>query len=238
MSNDRKLPLAMKFLAAAVTLVVICGGLMPLGVSHAASQPKITWSENHIAVEVSPGGGAVRQVTFISDQNLQDVSIESVPALAGLVSLQPNTIHSVFADQAQAVTLLVSAPADAAPGHRTGTVHVRRGSQTIPETLKVEIDVKEGVVETPPDADAAQDIVSPATVSLSGASETTFNPRSVNLRFDVAGATLNTDPSTISVSVNGLVAPATSVQIASSSVTVPATLAEGRNDVELFASDT
>jgi hypothetical protein len=224
-------------LAVTLTLMMACAGLLPPGVSHAASQPKITWSENHIAVEVSRGGSTVRRLTFTSDQNLQDVSIEPVPALSDLVSLQPNAIHTVFADQAQAVSLLVSAPADAATGHREGTIHLRSGSQTLPDTLKVEVDVKDGPVEVP-DADAAQDIVSPATVSLSGASETAFNPRSVNLRFDVAGATLNTDPSTISVAVNDVLVPATSVQIGSSSVTVPVVLAEGSNDVELFASDT
>jgi hypothetical protein len=238
MSIPRKRPATARALAVALSLFALCAGLLPLNVSRAASQPKLKWSEGSVSVEVSPGGGAVKKVTFTSDQNMQDVTVEATPSLAGLLSLQPNSIHSVFADQAQAVTLLVSAPADAAPGHRSGTVHLRRGSQTIPQTLKVEVDVKEGSVVVEPDADAEQDIVSPATVTLSGASETAFNPQNVTLRFDVAGAALNTDPATVSVTVNGVVAPATSVQINGGSVTVPAALSEGRNEVALFASDT
>jgi hypothetical protein len=238
MSVPRKRPATARALAAALLLFALCAGLLPANVSRAASQPKLKWSEGRVSVEVAPGSGAAKQVTFISDQNMQDVVIEATPSLQGLLSLQPNSIHTVFADQAQAVTLLVSAPADASPGHRSGTVHLRRGSQTIPQTLNVEVEVKEGVVVVEPDADAEQDIVSPATVTLSGASETAFNPQNVTLRFDAAGAALNTDPATVSVTVNGVVAPATSVQITGSSVTVPAALSEGRNEVALFASDT
>jgi hypothetical protein len=240
MSNPRKRPLAARLtaVAVAVALIAACAGSLFIKASRAASQPKISWSENRVEVEVAPGSGATRQLTFTSDQNMQDVTVETTPSLAGLLSLQPNSIHSVFADQAQTVTLLVSAPADASPGHRSGTVHLRRGNQTIPQTLKVEVEVKEGVVVVEPDADAAQDLVSPATVTLSGASETAFNSQNITLRFDVAGATLNTDPATISVTVNGIVAPATSVLIAGNSITVPAALAQGRNEVALFASDT
>lgn len=225
-----------KLLALTLTLLIACSSLFPWNVSRAASQPKITWSENHIAVEISPGGSAIRRVSFTSDHNLQDVTIKAVPTLSDLISLQPNAIQSVFADQSQAVTLLISAPANAAPGLHEGTIHLLRGKQTIPQTLKVAIYVKTGDVEVP-DADAAQDIVSPAAVSLSGASETAFNPRHVTLRFDVSGAALITDPNKVYVTVNSLSVPPADMQIAGNSVILPVSLDEGRNDVKLFASD-
>jgi hypothetical protein len=81
---------------------------VPFAVS--AAQPKITWSENHLSLQLSPGGGQLKQLTFTSDHNLQNVSIEAVPEIANLVSVQPNTIASVFADQAQTVSLFLYIP--------------------------------------------------------------------------------------------------------------------------------
>ncbi|MGI9106901.1 MAG: hypothetical protein ACR2G4_11705 [Pyrinomonadaceae bacterium] len=55
-------------------------------------------------IELLPGGGTIKQVTLTSDQNLRNITIEAVPEIAGLVSVQPNAISSVFADQPQAIT--------------------------------------------------------------------------------------------------------------------------------------
>lgn len=174
-------------------------------------------------------------MTFTSDQNLQDVSIETTPSLAGLVSVRPTQITSAFADQPQTVTLFISAPADAGPGVRGGTIHVRSGSRTLPLPLNVSVEIKQGVVDVPLPVPQP---ISPADVTLVGTSETAFNPQSTTLRFAVAGATLDTNPAGVEVVVNGASAPATSLQITGSSVAVPVFLAEGRNDVSLFAWDT
>ncbi|MDQ3805124.1 MAG: carboxypeptidase-like regulatory domain-containing protein [Acidobacteriota bacterium] len=235
MPNTRRFPRATKALAVAVTFMLALGGLIPPGASSAAPQPKVSWSEKHVSVEVSPGGGMTKQVTFKSDQNLSNVTVEAVPELAGLVSVQPNTINSVFADQSQTVTLFFSAPADTPLGVREGTIHVRSGSQTIPQPLKVSVNVKEGVViENLPDPD---DVGSPAEVTLSGVSTTTFNPRPRTISFNVAGASLNA-AAPLQVFVNGFQAPAAALQVTSNSVTFSVTLADGRNDLTLFASDT
>jgi hypothetical protein len=224
-----------KAFALTVVCALLLSGLIPLHASHAAAQPKIRWSEKKLDATVAPGGGSVRQVTFTSDQNLQDVSVETTPSLAGLVSVRPTQIASAFADQPQTVTLFISAPADATPGVRGGTIHVRSGSRTLPLPLNVSVEVKQGVVDV--DLPVPQPI-SPADVTLVGTSETAFNPQSTTLRFAVSGATLDTNPAGVEVIVNGASAPATSLQITNSSVAVPVFLAEGRNDVSLFAWDT
>ncbi|HEX8117826.1 MAG TPA: hypothetical protein VF521_11190 [Pyrinomonadaceae bacterium] len=231
----RKPRTAIKAFALAVVCALLLSGLIPLHTSHAAAQPKIRWSEKQLDATVAPGGGSVRQVSFTSDQNLRDVSIETTPSLAGLVSVRPTQIASAFADQPQTVTLFISAPADATPGVRGGTIHVRSGSQTLPLPLNVSVEVKQGVVDV--DLPVPQPI-SPADVTLVGTSETAFNPQSTTLRFAVSGATLDTNPAGVEVIVNGASAPATSLQITNSSVAVPVFLAEGRNDVSLFAWDT
>lgn len=230
----RKPRTATTVFALGVVFALLLSGLVPLHTSRAAAQPKIRWSEKHLDATVSPGGGSVRQVTFTSDQNLRDVNIETTPSLAGLVSVRPTQIASAFADQPQTVTLLVSAPPDATPGVRGGTIHVRSGDRTLPLPLNVSVEIKQGVVNV--DLPVPQ-LISPADVSLVGTSETAFNPRSTTLRFAVTGATLDTNPAGTEVVVNGVAAPATSLQITNSSVAVPVTLAEGRNDVSLFAWD-
>jgi uncharacterized membrane protein len=142
----RKPRTANTVVAVTVVFALLLSGLVPFHTSRAAAQPKIRWSEKHVDATVSPGGGSVRQVTFTSGQNLQDVNIETTPSLAGLVSVRPTQIASAFADQPQTVTLLVSAPPDATPGVRGGTIHVRSGSRTLPLPLNVSVEIKHGVL--------------------------------------------------------------------------------------------
>ncbi len=203
---------------------------VPFAVS--AAQPKVTWSENHLNLQLSPGGGEVRQVTFTSDHNLQNVTIEPVPEIAGLVSVQPNTIVSVFADQAQTVSLFFSIPAGTSFGLHEGTIHVRTGNQTIPQTLKVSIEVVQSV-----DLPADIEPLSPAVISLSGVSEKEFNPSSSNIGLGISGGTFNTDPTTVDVFLNGVQVSESSLQITPTLITFPAELFDDKTELSFFGFD-
>jgi len=104
-----------------------------------STQPKITWSENHIQAAFPPGGSATKAVAFSSSLPVENLVIEPVPSLAPLLRIEPNTFTNVPADQNQSVRLLFSVPQGAAFGTNEGTVHVRIGSQTLPQTLKVSV---------------------------------------------------------------------------------------------------
>lgn len=106
-----------------------------------STQPKITWSENQIEVILSPGESTSKDLTFTSDLNIQNIVIEPVPTLAPFVSVQPNSFADVPAGQPQSVRLLFSIPQGTALGTYDGTVHVRLGSQTLPQTLKIAVKV-------------------------------------------------------------------------------------------------
>jgi hypothetical protein len=203
---------------------------VPFAVS--AAQPKVTWSENHLNLQLSPGGGDVRQVTFTSDHNLQNVTVESVPEIAGLVSVQPNTIATVFADQAQTVSLFFSIPAGTSFGLHEGTIHVRSGNQTIPQTLKVSIDVSQSV-----DLPSEIEPLSPAVISLSGVSEKDFNPSSSTIGLGISGSTFNTDPTTVEILINGIQVPADSVVITPTVITVPVNFFNDKNELSFFGFD-
>ena len=203
---------------------------IPFAVS--AAQPKVTWSENHLNLQLSPGGGEVRQVTFTSDHNLQNVTVEPVAEIAGLVSVQPNTIATVFADQAQTVSLFFSIPAGTSFGLHEGTIHLRSGNQTIPQTLKVSIDVSQSV-----DLPSEIEPLSPAVISLSGVSDKDFNPSSSTIGLGISGSTFNTDPTTVEILINGNQVPADSVVITPTVITVPVNFFNDKNELSFFGFD-
>ena len=113
--------------------------LAPTVAVQRSPQPKITWSAKQLEVILSPGESVTRDLTFTSDRNIQNVVIEPVPALAPFVRVQPNKFANVPAGQQQSVTLNFSIPPGTTLGTYDGTLHVRLGSQTLPQTLKLSI---------------------------------------------------------------------------------------------------
>jgi hypothetical protein len=220
-----------KLITLILTLAMLSSSL-PLVVSLAAAQPKITWSEKQLSLQLSPGSGEVRQVTFTSDHNLQDVTIEAVSEIADLVSVQPATIASVFADQSQSVSLFFSIPAGTSFGLHEGTIHVRTGSQTFPQTLKLSIDVAQSA-----DLPAEIEPLSPAVVSLSGVSEPNFNPTSNTVQLGISGGTFNTDPANAKIFLNGVQVSTSGIQATSTVITFSAQLFNGINQLSFFGFD-
>ena len=109
--------------------------------STSSTEPKITWFQNQIEVTLSSGQGASKDLNFTSSLALQNVILEAVPEIHGLLSVQPSSFASVSANQAQKVHVSFSIPAGTTLGTYTGTVHLRVGSTTFPQTLKVTVNV-------------------------------------------------------------------------------------------------
>lgn len=110
-------------------------------------QPRITWSENQIEVILSPGESLSRDLAFTSTLDVQNIVIEPVPTLAPFVSIQSNSFASVPAGQQQSVTMTFSIPPGATLGTYDGTVHIRLGSQTLPQTLKISLNIWNAFVD-------------------------------------------------------------------------------------------
>lgn len=114
------------------------------------SQPKITWSEPRITIKLAAGQGLLKTLTFTSDRNLQNVTIEPVPEIARfLTSVQPDSLPNVTPGQSQSIGLSFFIPAGTPQGTYDGTIHIRSGNQTLPSTLKVVIEVS--LLDIPPD---------------------------------------------------------------------------------------
>jgi hypothetical protein len=109
--------------------------------SATSTRPKITWSQNQIEVILAPTESASSDLTFSSSLDLQNAVLEPVPEISGLLSVQPNTIANISAGVPYAVSVSFSIPSGTAFGTYEGTIHVRMGSSTLPQTLKVSVDV-------------------------------------------------------------------------------------------------
>src|SRR5207245_2011837 len=109
--------------------------------STSSTQPKITWSQNQIEVILAPTESASSDLTFSSSLNLQNTVVEAVPAIAGLLSVQQNSFANVSAGTPNAVRISFLIPSNTALGTYEGTIHVRIGTSTIPQTLKVVVNV-------------------------------------------------------------------------------------------------
>lgn len=113
----------------------------PAAQSSPSKQPKIAWSEQSVELALSRGETTTREVAFTTDLALQDVTIEPVPDIANFLSIQPATFAFVPAGQPQPIRLRISIPASATFGSYYGAIHVRDGHRSVPQTLKLDINV-------------------------------------------------------------------------------------------------
>ena len=138
-----------------------------------STQPKITWSENQIAVILSPGESTAKDLTFSSSLNLSNVVLEPVPEIARYLTITPNTFAGGPANTPQSVRVNFSIASGATLGTYQGTIHLRIGTQTLPETLKIILNVWR-VFRNSSDSNLGFSFYFPPTLSLRegfGASE-------------------------------------------------------------------
>lgn len=123
-------------LIALIALLVV-----PLTLAAASAPPKITWSVLSLDVTLSPGSSASRSVSFTSSQPLSDVALQLVPEIDGFATLDPTQVAGVSSSQAATVTIAFSVPSGTEIRTYEGTLHVRSSSRTIPQTLKIRLNV-------------------------------------------------------------------------------------------------
>ena len=106
-----------------------------------STQPKITWSTTSINVILSPGESTSSDLTFTSSQKLTNVALTVVPQIAPFVNVQPSSISSLAANQAQSVHLAIAIAAATAFGTYDGTIQLKSGTTTFPQTVKITVNV-------------------------------------------------------------------------------------------------
>ena len=106
-----------------------------------APGPTITWSETHIELTLSLGENVSWDLFFTSSGELHNVVLEPVPTLAGFMSLTPNSFLHVPGTIPQPVHIDFAIPEDATFGTYEGTVLLKDGRRTLPQSLKVLLNV-------------------------------------------------------------------------------------------------
>jgi hypothetical protein len=127
------------------------GSAVPIPVtqqSTTSTQPKIAWSTSSVQPILSPGESSSSALSFVSSGNLTNITVEAVPEIASFVTIRPSSFASVPAGQTQPIQITFSVPQGTTLGTYDGTIHVRAGSVTFPQTLKITINVWQNVKET------------------------------------------------------------------------------------------
>lgn len=125
----------------------------PLHFSDWIKHP-ITWIPEEIKETVSQGMAEEIKVAFISQNDLKKVNLWITPELRPFLHLEPDYFEKIEAHTTYEVTLQLAIPKNINPGLYDGTVHLRSGHRTCPETLKIELEI---LGNLPPVANAGPD---------------------------------------------------------------------------------
>lgn len=101
----------------------------------------IKWSRNPVEATLSPNETSSADITISSDRELENVTLQPVPEVTGVLSIYPSSIDRISAGQPVTISLIFSVPSDSPLGTIEGTVHIRSGNRTYPHTLKVIIKI-------------------------------------------------------------------------------------------------
>jgi len=142
------------------TLILIFIVIGPLVATVDAQGNVVAWENSKVSQTI--GNGQVITpliVKFRVAKTLTNVNVFTVPGLSKFVEAQPSTFPILEPATDYSITLSFSVPSRAPEGLYAGTIHLRIGSKTIPDTLKVGVTV-----------DYGGNIPSPNTITLSAES--------------------------------------------------------------------
>ena len=147
----------MKIRASLRTLILLFLVFGALVATVNAQGNVVTWENSNVSQTI--GNGQVITpliVKFRVAKTLTNVNVFTVPGLSKFVEAQPSTFPILEPATDYSITLSFSVPNRAAEGLYAGTIHLRIGSKTVPDTLKVGVTV-----------DYDGNIPSPNTITLS-----------------------------------------------------------------------
>ena len=138
----KKIPLLISLIVPAILIA----NFTPM-LSGKLGNPIISWPPEFIEEKISPGETSEINVVFESEQDLQNIELWLTPELRDFVTFTPKYFDSVSINAKNFVRLEISVPAEASLGIYNGTLHVRAGKRTIPQTLKITLKVVESLSE-------------------------------------------------------------------------------------------
>ena len=108
----------------------------------------ISWSVPSFDTDLAPGASSTRSLTVMSNVLLEHVNFEPGPEIASFVTIQPSNFVRMAPSQAVPIAITVSIPTSTGLGTYQGTIHARVGTSTLPQTLKITINVWRSLTDT------------------------------------------------------------------------------------------
>ena len=118
-------------------LLLVLMMLLPGKTSASDAGAKILWAPKQLEMEVPIGGTSTRQVSFASDRDAESLHVETVPALAGFVTVEPAFIDAVRAGEAVQIEISATFDEAFAGRKRAGVIRVRAGNRTLAKPLNI-----------------------------------------------------------------------------------------------------
>ena len=173
----------MKFRTVLICLIALL--ILPLNV-QAKTYP-VTWDPRGIEQTLGLGGGVDLTATFVSKVTLNNVDLWVVPRLQAFVSLNQTHFAVVEANTPYEIRLYVFIPYGSQTGLYNGTIHLREGSKTYPQTLKIKLNIADAAATIGSEGGVVEvtDPVSPiAGTKLSFSAGTIDQDTLFSLRYD------------------------------------------------------
>ncbi len=111
------------------------------------SSPIISWSPKLIEEKISPSDTSEINVIFESKRDSQNIELWLTPELKDFITFTPEYFDSVSAGTKNFIHLEILVPAETPFGTYNGTLHIKVGKRTAPQTLKITIKVIESLSE-------------------------------------------------------------------------------------------
>ncbi len=115
--------------------------------SNKSSNPIIAWSPQSIEEKISLGGTSELNVVFESKEDLQNIELWLTPELKDFITFNPEYFDNIPANAKNSVHLEILVSAETPLGVYDGTLHVRVGNRTLPQTLKITLEIIEPLSE-------------------------------------------------------------------------------------------
>jgi hypothetical protein len=101
----------------------------------------VVWVPDRIEERITEEETKEIEVAFVSTVDLSNVDLRIVPELQPFIRIEPSHFNSIDAHTLNEVTISISIPENTEPNRYEGTIHIKEGRRTLPQTLKIEINV-------------------------------------------------------------------------------------------------
>ena len=139
----------MRFRTVLICLITLL--ILPLSIQAKVPVKWFSSSGGSIEQTLGLGDGVLRTAVFLSTVSLSDVDLWIVPELQPFVRLNQTHFDVVEANKYYRVTLIFSVPFGSETGLYDGTIHLKVGSETHPQTLKIELNIADAAATIGPE---------------------------------------------------------------------------------------